>query len=95
MKILAGTLVLVEWEDIQSHGDWNDEPDTMDTATIQTSGWVAKDFDRRYRKFLLAGSRSVDEDTLHDHTAIPSGCILSVRSLETGRELFDTGANDD
>lgn len=91
MKIPAGTLVIVEWEDIQSAGDWNETPESVDTATIQTPGWVAEDFDKRYRKLVLAASKSIDEGTLHDRTAIPSGCITSIRILVSTTELWDLG----
>ena len=91
MRIPAGTFVLVEWEDIQSAGDWNEDPETVDTATIQMPGWVAEDYDKRYRKLVLAQSKSVDEDTVHDHTAIPTGCVISIKTLESGQELFDLG----
>ena len=92
--IPKGTLVMVEWEDISSSGDWNEDPD-LATASIQTPGWVARDTDKRYRDFHLAQSRSIDEETLHDHTSFPTGCITSIRCLATGAELWDLSKPDE
>ena len=93
--IKKGILVLVEWEDIQGHSDWNEEPDCPDTASLQTPGFIGMDVDKRFRVLQLCGTRSVDEDTLHDYTSFPTGCVTSIREITLGPELWDTGKKDD
>lgn len=94
--IKAGTLVRITWEDIVggTGEDWNDPDADIDTATMWTVGWVAKDYDRRYRKLVLGGSYSVDEDTIHDKSAYPTGCITRIQCLTTGEELWDKPRGD-
>ena len=92
--IKKGKLVLVEWEDIQGHGDWNEDPECPDTASLQTPGYVAKNVSKRHRKMHLCGSRSIDEETLHDMTTFPTGCITSIREIILGPELWDVGKPD-
>ena len=88
-----GTFVFVQWEDIQSSGDWN-EPPELGSASMESPGWVGGDVDKRFKDLYLAQSRSIDEETLHDHFTIPTGCISSIRELATGVELWDVGNPD-
>lgn len=92
--IKKGTLVLVEWEDIQGHGDWNEDPDCPDTASLQSPGYIGKDVDKRFRVLQLCGTYSTDEDTVHDMTSFPTGCITSIREITLGPELWDVGKPD-
>ena len=92
--IPKGKLVLVEWEDIQSSGDWNEEPESPDTASLQMVGFIAENVDKRFRKLGLCTNRDTLEETLHDRTDFPTGCITSIRELILGPELWDTGKKD-
>ena len=92
--IPAGTLVLVTWNDIQSHGDWNDDPESESSATLSTPGYLKRPVDKRYRDMKLCSTYSHDEDSLHDLTAIPTGCVVRVQALATGEELWDQSNKD-
>jgi hypothetical protein len=91
VKIKAGTLVRITWEDIQSGDgeDWNDPDAGVDTASMWTVGYVAEDYDRRFRRLVLGGSYSIDDDTIHDKSAYPTGCITRIEILVPGDELWD------
>jgi hypothetical protein len=39
--------VFVEWEDIQSHEDWNDESEANTTCSLKSMGWLIEDDDRK------------------------------------------------
>lgn len=39
--------VFVEWEDIQSHEDWNEESEANTTCTLKSLGWLIEDDDRK------------------------------------------------
>lgn len=92
MYLKRGTAVRITWEDIQdaSNDDWNAEPDDLDvdTATVETLGWIAKDY-RGGRVLRLARDLSVDDDTYRSQMAIPAGCVTSVMELVSGVELWD------
>lgn len=40
-------IVFVEWEDIQSHEDWNEESDGNTTCSLKSIGWLIEDDDRK------------------------------------------------
>lgn len=92
--IRKGTAVRITWEDIQdaSNDDWNADPNDLDvdTATIETLGWIAKDY-RGGRKVVIARDLSVDDDTYRSMMAIPAGCVTSITELVSGREVWDRG----
>lgn len=95
-KILltAGMMVIVEWEDIQDlqNEDWNANFNSVTTASVQTIGWVATDYRRGERTFLLARDYTCDEEggnTYRSVMAMPAGCITGIHVLETGAEVWD------
>lgn len=43
----TANIVYVEWEDIQSHEDWNEESEANTTCTLKSIGWLIEDDDRK------------------------------------------------
>lgn len=70
-----GTLVIVEWDDIQAilHTD-----EDLDPAPAESVGWV-----KRWNKKVveLENSRYKDQSGVRDGITIPRGCITKVKEL--------------
>jgi hypothetical protein len=45
--------VTIEWEDIQSIEDWNDDTEINDTCSLVTRGWLIEDTPKKY---VIAGT---------------------------------------
>ena len=93
--IKKGTPVYIKWEDIQGHGDWNEDPECPDTASMGLYGIIAEDVDKRFRKVGICTNHDNLEDTVHDRTDFPSGCIISIRKTILGEELWDLSKPDE
>jgi len=74
-------LVIVRWDDIQSHdGAWVDMEEIPEytPVTVETVGWVITD-DEKY--ITLVSTLSDDQTFAGSVCSIPKGCIQSVRNL--------------
>ena len=45
--------VTIEWEDIQSIEDWNEDSEVDDTCSLVTRGWLIEDTPKKY---VIAGT---------------------------------------
>ena len=89
--IREGTPVRIEWNDTQDYSDddWNGEVEALVSATMLTYGIAITRVDPSMRDFPVARDRDFEEGTYHGARVIPCGCIVSVRDLSTGAELWD------
>ena len=74
-------LVIVRWDDIQSHdGAWVDMEEIPEytPVTVETVGWIITD-DEKY--ITLVSTLSDDQTFTGSVCSIPKGCIQSVRNL--------------
>lgn len=73
-------LIIVEWDDISGDNEWHREDDLGDCHphSCHSVGWrMASD-----RKFLRLASTRSEVNKCVDITAIPRGCIKSIRKLK-------------
>lgn len=84
-KLKLGQRIEVKWRDTITHDNgWVEEPDyrfeVMGVASrMITVGWF---FGLRYGLLFLAASRRELNDKFDLVTAIPIGCIISVRKIK-------------
>lgn len=72
-------LIVVEWDDTTSSGNWKDEKECGHSPTHCVSvGWkVTAD-----RRFVTITTMRDGESLCNDRQTIPRGCIRSIRRLE-------------
>jgi hypothetical protein len=68
-------LVYIDWIDTVSSADW-DTKDNVNTKIVKQVGWVVHN-DAKVMKIASTYS----EEEYYSITAIPTGCILSVKSV--------------
>lgn len=68
-----GKLVFVEWVDTVSDAGWETK-ETVNTKLVKQVGWIVHNDDD-----VLKIASTVSEEEYYSVTAIPVGCIRSVR----------------
>jgi hypothetical protein len=68
-----GKLVFVEWVDTVSDAGWETK-ETVNTKLVKQVGWIVQNDDD-----VLKIASTVSEEEYYSVTAIPVGCIRSVR----------------
>lgn len=72
------SLVEVTWQDIIQDSSWSG-PDSVACPVIRSVGWVAHDD----KKVLKIGSTMTQDGEVSAILAIPKGCVLSCRTIDS------------
>ena len=74
-------LLLVEWDDITSHSNWEEANVVCESVTnpVLSVGWRVKSVDRKH---LSITPMLDNRDQCSDRQTIPRGCIRKITKLE-------------